>query len=184
MQHTLRRAAFGLAAALLMAVGLAGTGTAADAHPVSATVKPLATGFFEIVNNRTGKCVDDPHGDHVNGRGLNEFTCHGGDNQRWAPIDQGNGFFTLQSLNTASFCIHVRTNNVIEQLTCVPSNDPDSPREQWRLILMDSLGDLGFQSALPGSPCLFLNPNTSADNTPLAVKPCSSTDSANFWHFA
>lgn len=65
------------------------------------------------------------------------------------------------------------------EVTC----DVNSPSEQWQLILLDSIGDLGFRSALPGNPCMFLNPNTSADGTSLAVKPCSGTDSANFWHF-
>jgi hypothetical protein len=166
----------GLAAALLLAAGgLAGTTSAATAaQPVTAA----ATSFFKIVNNRTIKCVDVPSSQHTSGVRLQEWECHGGDNQRWAPVDTGDGFFVLISKNSASLCMHIRPDLFVDQDAC----DIASNLQKWQWGIANSNGDLVLFSAAPGNRCLGLVPNNIGNGTPIGVIPCSNTNSANHWH--
>jgi hypothetical protein len=181
VHRTWRNGLGGLAAALLLAAaGLSGTTTAAAAaQPVTPPpVTIAATGFYMIVNNRTNKCVDAPASSHTSGTLLVQFGCHGGDNQRWAPFDAGDGFFVLLSKNTPSLCINIRLDFLIDQEPC----NINSVDQKWQWGVANNNGDLVLFSARPGNLCFGLNPNTDKDGTLFFPIPCSNTNSANLWH--
>jgi hypothetical protein len=180
VHRTWRNGLGGLAAALLLAAGgLVGSTTAATAAP---PVTTAATSFLKIVNNSTGKCIDVPASSHATGTLLQLWPCHGGDNQRWTPIDTGDGFFQLQSKNTPSMCMNVQIADLwpVDQQSCVAWAG-----QKWRWAVVDSNGDLVLVSALPqapgeGSACLRLNNATAT--TRLAAFACDNITSAMFWH--
>jgi hypothetical protein len=49
------------------------------------TFMPMGDGSYEIVNQASGKCIDDPGSLSDNGRSMQQYTCWIGsnDNQRW-----------------------------------------------------------------------------------------------------
>lgn len=174
----------GLAAALLAIGGLAVTATAAHAQPTAVKPAPIgapslaSTGFYLLVNDRTNKCVDVPSSSHASGTRLQEWDCHGGDNQRWAPLDLGNGFAAIVSKNSGNLCMNVRDTLIVEQAVCNFS----SLSQQWQQGFADPVHQV-LVSRVPGNYCLGLSPNNIANGTDIAAIPCSNTNTANFWHF-
>jgi hypothetical protein len=179
VHRTFRNGLGGLVAALLLAAGgltATTTTTAAAAAPRPVTI--AADSFYKIRNTRTGKCVDVPASSHATRVLLQEWDCHGGDNQRWTPFDLGNGFFLLQSKNTTSMCMNVRLDFLIDQEPCnVASID-----QQWQWEVVNNNGELALHLARPGFLCLGLSPDTAKNGTGFVPLTCSPTNSAVFWH--
>jgi hypothetical protein len=171
VRRTWRNGLSTLAATLLLAAGgLVATAPTAAAAPTSA--------FYMIVNDRTGKCVDVPDSSHRSGDTLAQWPCRGRDNQRWAPIDEHDGFFALISMNTPSLCLTIGIDFLIKQTTC----DFQSREQRWQWGGNGS-GQLVLLAGRPGNLCLGLHPNTEKDGTGYFPIPCSNTDSANLFHW-
>ncbi|MEV6299978.1 RICIN domain-containing protein [Actinoplanes sp. NPDC051861] len=164
-----------IAAFLLAATGFAPAAAATAAPP---TPSLAADGFYKIVNDRTQKCVDVPSASHASGVFLQQWTCHGGDNQRWTPIDERDAFFLLISKHSPQLCLHVRDSTIVDQSTC----DFADPAYRWQWRVANDSGDLVLGSKLPGQLCLYLDPNTVRDGAGLRAKPCSNTHPANHWN--
>lgn len=54
----------------------------------------------------SGKCLDVDAWGTQNGALINQWDCHGGNNQRWRLLDGGNGYWMLQSVHSGK-CLDV-----------------------------------------------------------------------------
>jgi hypothetical protein len=160
-----------LLAAVLGLVASVGLTTAAHA-----SVGP----YMQIKNDVSGKCVDVKDVSKFPGAVVHQWTCENDDNQLWLPIDQGNGYFMLQSKNS-NHCLDVRGGSTvpetpIQQQVCAIGG----PRMWWRWGIADFQGHLVLQSGL-GNVCLALSGVYSGRNGwPIVIHDCATT-SGQFW---
>jgi hypothetical protein len=59
------------------------------------SVQPGTGGTTTLVARHSGKCLDVTSGATGNGTAVKQFSCNGGANQRWQPVDAGGGFVRL-----------------------------------------------------------------------------------------
>jgi len=59
-------------------------------------------GYYNIVSNISGKCLDVRGGDAATGNGiqLQQWTCHGGDNQKWGIYPAGGNSVKIIAKNS------------------------------------------------------------------------------------
>ena len=53
-----------------------------------------------LVSRHSGKCVDVQNPNLNNGANVGQYTCNGGNWQRWHLIDLGTGYYEIQSVNS------------------------------------------------------------------------------------
>jgi len=78
--------------------------------------------FFTIRSANGGKCLDVPNASGASGIQLQQFTCNGGDNQRWKLLPEPDGRVSIVNKNSG-LCVDVpgastSDNAVLQQFTC------------------------------------------------------------------
>jgi hypothetical protein len=64
------------------------------------------TQYWSIVSKGSGKCLDVYKYGTDNGVNVQQWTCHGGDNQKWSVTDNGDGYVTIKNKNSGR-CLDV-----------------------------------------------------------------------------
>jgi hypothetical protein len=95
----------------------------AQSYPSNGISNGIVSGStYKIISRVSGKAIDDPGGQDVNGIQLQQWTDWGGAPQQWIVTDMGNGNYKLKSVSATNKVIDVRngTNNdgeVIQLMT-------------------------------------------------------------------
>lgn len=64
------------------------------------------TQYWSIVSNGSGKCLDVYKAGKDNGVNVQQWTCHGGDNQKWSVTQESDGYVTIKNKNSGR-CLDV-----------------------------------------------------------------------------
>lgn len=56
--------------------------------------------WYQITNQRSGKCLDMQYGNHVAGAYLIQYTCHSGDNQKFQFQSVSDGYYRIVAGNS------------------------------------------------------------------------------------
>ena len=94
--------------------------------------RQLLSGYY-IVNEASGKVLDDPGGSTNNGAVIDQWQLNGGANQRWDFVELGNGYYEI--VNEAS-------GKVLDDRLSATRRDPDRsstrptarPNQQWQVL--------------------------------------------------
>ena len=83
------------------------------------------SGYFNIVNRNSGKCLDVNGASTADGANIIQWTCNGGNNQQWQWVATGS-YFNLKARHSGK-CINVVGSStadgaLLEQRTCASGN--------------------------------------------------------------
>jgi hypothetical protein len=94
-------------------------------------------GTYLIKAKQSGRCVDVSGGSSADGANVIQWTCHSGNNQRWALHQMSDGYYQIKS-KLSGKCLEVAGSSTVnganvQQMTCRGSNN-----QRWKF---DWLGD-------------------------------------------
>jgi hypothetical protein len=95
-------------------------------------VPASAATAYRLVVDSSQKCLDLPSGNTADNVVLQQFTCHGGNNQRWLVMPRTDGYYTIVSV-VSNKCADVHAGStangaVVQQFTC-----HGGPNQQWAI---------------------------------------------------
>src|SRR5438477_10071901 len=95
---------------------------ATTVHLLTTAVPASAATAYRLVVDSSQKCLDLPFGDRADHVVLQQYTCHGTDNQRWWVMPRTDGFYTIVSV-ASNKCLDVPSSStadgtVVQQFTC------------------------------------------------------------------
>jgi hypothetical protein len=186
---------------LLAALGLTASANGAGAHVVSAKpvtslgsganasaqiktaapAKPaLRDNTFFLWNVTTQKCADTSSSDR--GSFVHQWECQTGEqNQRWSPIDAGDGFMTLHSGH--GYCMAVKDDANFNGARIIQADcNSTVAGQRWRLVNVDVIGTVNVVSAL--GRCLEVNRAQSNNGAQIQLWECASSSNAQGWRFS
>lgn len=78
--------------------------------------------YYALVAEHSGKCLDVAGASTANNANVQQFTCNGGDNQKWSIQEESDGYVTIKN-KTSGKCLDVAgvsaANNAnVQQFTC------------------------------------------------------------------
>lgn len=131
----------------------AGGGTPIRQH-VPPRSAPRKSGWFQIRNRQTGKCLADPHGSTKNGTQLQLWPCNGSPNQNWTfylvagCIENWPCEYVFYNEN-AKKCLEVKNGSKANGApaalwSCTPSGSTSS--QWWVLFSVDNSGYQVYQN--------------------------------------
>jgi len=148
----------------------AATGTAAHAQ--------TSSGFQQIVNTATGKCVDLVDGRTGTGTRVHQWSCGSDSTQRWSSRDLGNGFIQISN-RSGGLCLSLVWGTLIVDIQSC--NDRTDQRLWWKWDHADAFGNLVLVTPpAGGSACLALLPFSNTNGTRIGIADCATT-SAQIW---
>jgi hypothetical protein len=174
--HTLRAlTGILLAATVTAAMALIGGGVA------GAATSALAGNNFQLRNVTTGKCADVKDRSTSTFAIIHQWSCSNEDNQRWAPVDEGNGFLTFHN-QRSGWCMAVRDDaNVNGAQIIQASCNSSAPGQLWRQVLLDVSGTSWVVSAL--GKCLEVNRASRDNGARIQILTCDTASNAQSWQF-
>jgi hypothetical protein len=115
------------------------TGTVSSPTGVMAATQLQLPTYFKIVAKHSGKCLDVPGGNLNNGAKIQQWDCHGGDNQAFLFVPAGNGTFGIFSKYTGKVLdvegwSHDNGANILQWTWHGGEN------QRWRLVPADCAG--------------------------------------------
>jgi len=89
---------------------------------IGSTTVASGVSYFSLVSSQSGKCLDVAGASTANNANVQQFTCNGGDNQKWQMVENSDGYVTLKNKLSAK-CLDVAgastANNAnVQQFTC------------------------------------------------------------------
>ncbi|MFJ3307202.1 RICIN domain-containing protein [Streptomyces sp. NPDC086549] len=123
-----RRTGVIAAVTALLAVLLAGLGTAGTAQ--AATVETNA--WYVLVNRGSGKALDVSGASTADGAAVQQWTRHGGANQRFQFVDSGGGYYRLKAQHSGKV-LDVLNYSGADHADIVQWSDAGGTNQQFRL---------------------------------------------------
>jgi hypothetical protein len=77
-----------------------GSGNLSAPSPTTTFTTAAAGAEFALVNVNSGKCLDVSARSTSDGARVQQWTCHGGTNQRWRAEDAGGGYVRLRAVHS------------------------------------------------------------------------------------
>jgi hypothetical protein len=157
---------------LLLARVAAGANTSGTAQVA------VTSDYMRTVNDHAGNCADVTNSSTTVVALVQEWDCAGAAAQAFRPDDLGNGFFELVNHNS-SLCMAVEfsSGDRVRQQNC----NSAATGQWWRWVVANNACSLFLASGF-ADQCLYLEPNTLKNGTPVVTRSCSGTNSANLWH--
>lgn len=114
-----------LALALLAFAACAGPGTA----PTSG-IEPVRS--QQLTARHSGKCLDVAGASQANSANIIQYDCHGGPNQQWRLIPQGQGYYTITAQHSGK-CLDVAGASQANGSHIIQYDCHRGFNQQWRL---------------------------------------------------
>jgi hypothetical protein len=127
---------------------------------------------MEVVAGNSGKCLDVPSQNFVNGQALQLFDCNGSNAQKFSYIPSTNELRITAATNK---CVDVSASNsnngtVVQVWDCNGGN-----AQKW------IPGNGGFRTALNTNRCMDINANSTANGTKIQIWDCFADGPAQQW---
>ncbi|WP_082801752.1 RICIN domain-containing protein [Herbidospora cretacea] len=104
-----------------------------------------------VVNYNSGQCLEVNNASLAAGAGVLQWTCHGGNHQRWRVIDLGNGYVRLQVEHSAQ-CLEVNNASLAAGAGVLQWPCHGGTHQQWQRI--NTGGGYYLYKARHSSQCL------------------------------
>lgn len=124
---TERRPSRRLSSRLLLACAL---GAIALVH---ADPQAQSAGTYEMVARHSGKCLDIIYASHDDEAAAIQWTCHGGDNQRWRLEPTGDGYFYVVAVHSGK-ALGVSDGSLDNGAAVTQATRQGGLAQQWRLL--------------------------------------------------
>lgn len=141
---------------------------------MSATTFWPKSPWVKLVTRYSGKCADVPGGAQVPGAQLQQYSCHGGPNQRWAFMPNSDGSYLIRNLAT-NMCLDVSGNAITDNAAVGQWPCHGQPNQRWRAEIRSDGRFL--LRALSSSKCLEALNFATNDGAPLGQYGCDGAAS-------
>lgn len=145
---------------------------------------PVSGTTYTVINQTSGKCLDDTNGSTNNGTVLQQYQCFAGNvNQQWTLINPNRGYFELQN-RTSGKCLDDTNGSTangtpVQQYQCFAGN----ANQDWAVV---SAGN-GYVKLVnrTSDKCLDDMNGALQNGTALQINDCVYPISQNQgWHLA
>jgi len=141
------------------------------------TVQPGTAGTVTLTARNSGKCLDVTGASTANNTAVKQFTCNGGGNQRWQPVDAGGGFVRLLAGHSGK-CLDVADASTADHAAVIQFACNAGPNQQFQL--QDAGGGLVRIVARHSGKCLDIANGATTDGTPLIQFTCGGATNQQF----
>jgi hypothetical protein len=124
-------------------------------RPVSAMIlsksesgePPPSTSYYNLVARQSGKCLDITGGSDLDGTNAIQWSCNGGDNQRWRLVASGGGYSELVARDSGK-CLDIEGGSDLDGANAIQWSCNGGDNQRWRLV---ATGDGYYQLAVRDS---------------------------------
>jgi hypothetical protein len=97
------------------------------------TPPPPPSGYYKVIAKHSGKCLDVNGASTADGANVQQWSCNGGNNQRWKLVSMGDGYNELVAKHSSK-CLDVNGASTadganVQQWHCTGSNN-----QRWKLV--------------------------------------------------
>jgi hypothetical protein len=144
--------------------------TSSDVELFQFEVREFPFDVYDVMAKDSGECLDVPSS-QLGTVQVQDYPCHGGENQAWKFLPRANGAFALQAEHSDK-CLGVSGANVI-QTDCGTPDTPAATTSFWLHLMSDGTHELrsGFPRKCSGV----------GSGTYLAAGSCDWTDELRFF---
>lgn len=118
--------------------GAAIVGSAEDASLDQVwTLQSAGGGYYNLINAKSGKALDDTNGSAQNGNPMQQYTISGtgNSNQQWQIVSLGNGYYNIVN-RTSGLVLDLASGNTDDGTTIQQwSGGGSNPNQSWQFIL-------------------------------------------------
>ena len=144
-----------------------------EAGTVTAAGGPYQT----LIARHSGKCLDIPSQSQAIGQELAQYTCNGGNNQRFWARDAGGGHVRLVTRHS-SLCLAVSGGSTANAAHVVQETCGSGAEQQW--LLSDAGGGYVTLTARHSGKCLDVSDESTADSARLIQYDCTGGANQQF----
>jgi hypothetical protein len=141
------------------------------------TAQPSTAGTVTLTARHSGKCLDVTSASTANSAAVKQFTCNGGANQRWQPVDAGGGFVRLLAGHSGK-CLDVAGASTADHAAVTQFSCNSGANQQFQF--QDAGGGFTRIVARHSGKCLDLTDGSTADGTPLIQFACTGSTNQQF----
>ncbi|GIF13942.1 RICIN domain-containing protein [Actinoplanes teichomyceticus] len=137
------------------------------------------TTYVNLINERSGKCLDVKYGSKTDGADVIQWRCHDGDNQKWTPIliaqAGGRNYFLIKNKGSGK-CLDVKGSDVGDGADVIQWRCRSSKNQEWEEITSKGVGAAamkhatvippGIRGADPVVAAVFSDPRSTATTRP------------------
>ncbi|MFJ4923865.1 RICIN domain-containing protein [Streptomyces sp. NPDC088725] len=138
----------------------------------------LPTGWVNVVNKGSGKCVDAAAAATANGTVVQQYSCNGSLAQHWSLTSTGNGRFKVGSRNAADQVWDVKDVSTADNAPIQLWLYGGGSNQQWQPV-EEADGAYHFVNGLSGK-CLDVPSASTADSVQLSQYTCNGTAAQSF----
>ena len=154
--------------------------------PTATFVPPTPTGggisttaWYEVVNQNSGKCVDDANGGTANGNSIQQWTCFAGsNNQEWQFQPTSGGYYKIISKNATGSVWDIAGPSTANGALLHLWQYVSGSNQQWLPVSMGG-GYYKFVNQYSGT-CLDVPAASTADGVQLQQYTCNGTGAQSF----
>jgi hypothetical protein len=140
-------------------------------------VKALYGAERRLVAKHSNKCVDVAAYNTLNGTPLFQWSCSGGDNQDFALVDAGGGYYNLVAEHSGK-CIDVEANSTLNGAPLLQWSCSGGDNQKFSLV--DAGGGYYNLVAKHSSKCIDVAAYSTLDGATLLQWSCSGSDNQKF----
>jgi hypothetical protein len=141
------------------------------------TAQPSTAGTVTLTARHSGKCLDVTGASTTNSAAVKQFTCNGGANQRWQPVDAGGGFVRLLAGHSGK-CLDVANSSTADRAVVTQFSCNGGANQQFQL--QDAGAGFVRIIARHSGKCLDLSGGTTTDGAPLIQFTCGTSTNQQF----
>lgn len=139
-----------------------------------------SSAWYQVVNDNSGKCVDDTSGATANGTAVQQWSCtSGNNNQEWQFQPTDSGYYKVVTRNATSEAWDVTGGSgaTADGTPIQLWSYGGGTNQQWKPTLQSN-GSYTFTARNSGSECLDVTGRSTANGTQLQQWTCTSGDTA------
>jgi hypothetical protein len=127
------------------------------------TITGTSATYNTLIARNSGKCVDVPNQSLWQGIALAQYTCNGGNNQKWWFKSVGSGYYQLVGRGS-SLCLQENAANVTQE------NCGSATSQQWSV---EASGSYWLVKARATGECLDVNGASTANSAAIITYTCN-----------
>ncbi|KIF78472.1 coagulation factor 5/8 type domain-containing protein [Streptomyces sp. 150FB] len=152
--------------------------TAAESTPAPKAAAAVPTGWVDVVNKGSGKCVDAAAAATANGTAVQQYTCNGSLAQHWSFTSTGNGRFKVGNRNAADQVWDVKDVSTADNAPIQLWLFSNGANQQWQPV-EEADGAYHFVNGLSGK-CLDVPSASTSDSVRLGQFTCNGSAAQSF----
>jgi Ricin-type beta-trefoil lectin domain/Concanavalin A-like lectin/glucanases superfamily len=154
------------------------TATARPRPTVTSTPTISTTGWYQLVNRNSGKCVDARSSGTANGTVVQQYTCNTTNAQQVQFQPVSGGYFRIGNRNNSAQVFDVTSASTADGASVILKTYAGATEQQWQPIA--EAGSYWHLVARRSGKCLHVHASETADSVPLEQWTCNGTQAESF----